>query len=91
MFECLGCLQEKVVSVFSCWTQYCAIQLKLRKEHVVTFEEELGFATVFLSSNIQVLHSVKLLALSLSSLFSAVLYIVATEFTVLLYYLKSTT
>jgi hypothetical protein len=58
---------------------------------MVTFEEELGFATVFLSSNIQVLHIVKLLALSLSSSFSTVLYIVATEFTVLLYYLKSTT
>jgi len=57
---------------------------------MVTFEEELGLATVFLSSNMQILHSVKMLALSLSSLFSAVLYIVDTEFTILLHYLKST-
>jgi len=57
---------------------------------MVTFEEEVGLATVFLSSNMQILHTVKMLALSLSSLFSAVLYIVDTEFTVLLYYLKST-
>jgi len=57
---------------------------------MVTFEEEVGLATVFLSSNMQILHSVKMLALSLSSLFSAVLYIVDTEFTIRLYYLKST-
>lgn len=56
---------------------------------MVTFEEEVGLATVFLSSNMQILHSVKMLALSLSSLFSAVLYIVATEFAILFYYLKS--
>lgn len=70
--------------------QYCAIQLKLRKAHMVTFQEEAGLATVFLSSNMQILHSVKMLALSLSSLFYAVLYIVDTEFTVFLQYLKST-
>jgi len=57
---------------------------------MVTFEEEVGLATVFLSSNMQILHTVKMLALLLSSLFSAVLYIVDTEFTFLLYYLKST-
>jgi hypothetical protein len=45
---------------------------------MVTLEEEVGLATVFLSSNMQILHSVKMLTLSLSSSFSAVLYIVDT-------------
>jgi hypothetical protein len=45
---------------------------------MVTFEEEVGLAIVFLSSNMQILHSFKMLAVSLSLLFSAVLYIVAT-------------
>jgi len=57
---------------------------------MINFEEDVRLATVFLSSNMQILLSVKMLALSLSSLFSAVLCIVDTEFAILLYYLKST-